>query len=106
MTIRSDGKRIAMIEPARRQFTARQTATTQAGIATLDFGQIYVSIGDPAADGTVPARLYWKPLVTFIWLGACVMALGGAFSLADRRLRFGAPARAKPSAAAAAIAAR
>jgi cytochrome c-type biogenesis protein CcmF len=40
----------------------------------------------------VPARLYWKPLATLIWLGAGVMALGGLLSLADRRLRFGAPA--------------
>jgi cytochrome c-type biogenesis protein CcmF len=34
-------------------------------------------------------------LVTLIWLGAAAMALGGALSLADRRLRFGAAARAK-----------
>jgi cytochrome c-type biogenesis protein CcmF len=106
MTIRSGGAFVAAIEPARRQFPTRQMATTQAGIATIDFGQVYVSIGDPDADGTVPARLYWKPLVTLIWLGACVMALGGALSLADRRLRFGAPARAKSAAAAAAMAAR
>ncbi|MGO9681815.1 MAG: heme lyase CcmF/NrfE family subunit [Beijerinckiaceae bacterium] len=106
MTIRSGGVAVATIEPARRQFQARQMATTQAGIVTLHFGQIYVSIGDPGHDGTVPARLYWKPLVTLIWLGACVMALGGALSLADRRLRFGAPARAKSSATAAALAAR
>ncbi|MGD0640427.1 MAG: heme lyase CcmF/NrfE family subunit [Roseiarcus sp.] len=106
MTIRSGGAFVAAIEPARRQFATRQMATTQAGIATLGLGQIYVSIGDPNADGTVPARLYWKPLVTLIWLGACVMAFGGALSLADRRLRFGAPARAKSAAAAAAVAAR
>ncbi|MBV9588348.1 MAG: heme lyase subunit CcmF, partial [Hyphomicrobiales bacterium] len=37
--------------------------------------------------------LYWKPLVLFIWLGAVVMALGGALSLSDRRLRLGLPAR-------------
>ena len=100
MTIRSGGVYAAAVEPARRQFATRQMATTQAGIATLDFGQVYISIGDPAPDGSVPARLYWKPLVTFIWLGACIMALGGALSLADRRLRFGAPARAKAAAAA------
>jgi cytochrome c-type biogenesis protein CcmF len=106
MTIRSGGEFVAAIEPARRQFSARETTTTQAGIATLDFGQVYVSIGDPAADGAVPARLYWKPLATLIWLGACVMALGGLLSLADRRLRFGAPARAKAPAAAAGAGAR
>ena len=44
-------------------------STTQAGLKTLHFGQVYVSIGDPAPDGCVPARLYWKPLVTLIWLG-------------------------------------
>ncbi len=100
MTVRSGGAVVTRIEPARRQFTARQMATTQAGIATLGFGQLYVSVADPAADGSIPARLYWKPLVTLIWLGACCMAFGGALSLADRRLRFGAPARARAGAAA------
>jgi cytochrome c-type biogenesis protein CcmF len=98
MTARLGGVVVTTIDPARRSFEARQTETTQAGIATLDFGQLYISIADPAADGSVPARLYWKPLVTLIWLGACCMALGGAISLTDRRLRFGAPARAKASA--------
>ncbi len=36
-------------------------------------------------------RLYYKPLVLLIWLGAVVMMLGGALSLSDRRLRIGAP---------------
>jgi cytochrome c-type biogenesis protein CcmF len=40
-------------------------------------------------------RIYHKPLVLLIWLGAVVMALGGALSLSDRRLRVGAP---KPAA--------
>ena len=35
--------------------------------------------------------------MTLIWLGACIMALGGALSLADRRLRIGAPAPAESS---------
>jgi len=100
LTVRSGGAVVTTIEPARRQFAARQMATTQAGIATLNLGQLYVSIADPAADGSIPSRLYWKPLVTLIWLGACCMAFGGAVSLADRRLRFGAPARAKAGAAA------
>ena len=102
MTIRKDGVVVATVEPARRQFAARQMATTQAGIVTLRLGQVYTAIGDPNGDGAVAARLYWKPLVTLIWLGAVVMALGGALSLADRRLRFGAPAPARSAAAAAA----
>jgi len=37
--------------------------------------------------------------VRLIWLGAIVMALGGALSLSDRRLRVGAPRRAQRAAA-------
>jgi cytochrome c-type biogenesis protein CcmF len=102
MTIRKDGAFVATVEPGRRAVAAREMSTTQAGIVTLDLGQVYVAIGDPNDDGAVAARLYWKPLVTLIWLGAMAMALGGALSLADRRLRFGAPAPARSSAAAAA----
>ena len=94
MTIRRGGVVVTTIEPARRDFGARQMATTEAGIATLWLGQLYVSIGDPS-EGAVPARLYWKPLITLIWIGAMIMAFGGVVSLTDRRLRFGAPARAR-----------
>ena len=90
VTVRSGDAVVARIEPARRQFAAREMSTTQAGLKTLHLGQIYVSIADPAPNGSVPARLYWKPLVTLIWLGGAAMALGGVLSLADRRLRFGA----------------
>ncbi len=71
---------------------------SEAGIVTLGLGQIYAAIGESHPDGTVDARLYWKPLVTLIWIGALVMALGGALSLADRRLRGSASrdARARP----------
>jgi cytochrome c-type biogenesis protein CcmF len=97
--IRWGGAIVASVEPAKRFFAARQMSTTQAGIATLWFGQLYISIGDQTGDGIVAARLYWKPLVTLIWLGACLMAFGGALSLADRRLRVGAPAPARGAAA-------
>jgi cytochrome c-type biogenesis protein CcmF len=99
--IRWGGTLVASLEPAKRFFSARQMSTTQAGIATLWFGQLYISIGDQTGEGIVAARLYWKPLVTLIWLGACLMAFGGALSLADRRLRIGAPAPARNAAASA-----
>ena len=92
--IRKGGALVATVDSSKRFFPARQTTTTEAGIVTLNLGQIYISIGDQTGE-TIAARLYWKPLVTLIWIGACVMALGGALSLADRRLRIGAPARPK-----------
>jgi cytochrome c-type biogenesis protein CcmF len=62
---------------------------------TRGASQLYLSLGDTNDDGSVAVRLYHKPLVLLIWLGAVVMMLGGALSLSDRRLRVGAP---KPAA--------
>ena len=97
MAVRASGKQVATVLPARRQFAKPQMTTTQAGIATLGLGQLYISISDPEAEtgDLLPVRLYWKPWVTLIWLGACLMTLGGFVSLADRRLRFGAPVRSR-----------
>ena len=91
------GIRIGDLEPSRRFYATRNMSTTQAGIATLGFGQIYVSIADQKLDGAIDARLYWKPLVSFIWLGALLMAFGGLLSLSDRRLRIGFAKRARTS---------
>ena len=89
------GKSLGQIISAKRIYPARQMPTTEAGISTRGLSQIYVSLGDPAANGGVVVRVWWKPLVTLIWLGAVVMMLGGALSLSDRRLRVGAPAARK-----------
>ena len=58
---------------------------------TRGFSQLYLSLGDVNDDGSVAVRLYYKPMVLLIWIGAIVMMFGGALSLSDRRLRVGAP---------------
>jgi cytochrome c-type biogenesis protein CcmF len=99
MEIRKGDAVVAQIEPAKRFYQARRMARTEAGIATLGLGQIYAAIGESHEDGTIDARLYYKPLVTLIWIGALIMAFGGACSFADRRLRVGIARRAaKPAA--------
>lgn len=62
---------------------------------TRGVSQLYLSLGDANDDGSIAIRLYYKPMVLLIWLGAVIMMVGGAFSLSDRRLRIGAP---KPAA--------
>lgn len=94
-TVRSGGAPIGVLEPSKRTFQARSSSTTEAALLTRGFSQIYLSLGDVGADGSVAVRLYHKPLVLLIWLGAVVMVLGGALSLSDRRLRVGAPRAAR-----------
>jgi cytochrome c-type biogenesis protein CcmF len=89
-TVRKDGE-TAVLEPAKRAFEHREMSTTEAALLTRGFSQLYISLGDSNPDGSTAVRLYHKPLVLLIWLGAVVMVLGGALSLSDRRLRVGAP---------------
>jgi cytochrome c-type biogenesis protein CcmF len=95
---RMNGELVGNMEPSRRTFPSRNMAITQAALMSRGVSQLYLSLGDPNKDGSVPVRLYFKPQVLMIWLGAAFMFVGGALSLSDRRLRIGAPrpAKAKP----------
>jgi len=94
-TVRRHGERIGVMEPAKRTFATRQMTTTEAALLSRGFSQLYVSLGDTNADGSIAVRIYHKPLVLLIWLGCIVMVFGGGLSLSDRRLRVGAPKPAK-----------
>jgi cytochrome c-type biogenesis protein CcmF len=96
---RMNGDLIGVMEPSRRSFPTRNMTTTEAALMTRGVSQLYLSLGDPMQNGNVAVRLYFKPQVLLIWLGAALMFVGGALSLSDRRLRVGAPQPAKAKAA-------
>jgi cytochrome c-type biogenesis protein CcmF len=90
-TVRRGGDVLGVLAPSKRSFATRSTTTTEAALMTRGVSQLYLSLGDQGRDGSIAIRLYHKPLVLLIWLGAVVMVAGAAFSLSDRRLRVGAP---------------
>lgn len=94
-TVREGGNVIGTMQPSKRSFSARSMSTNEAALMHRGFGQLYLSLGDSEANGALAVRLYYKPMVLLIWIGAVVMMLGGALSLSDRRLRIGAPKPAK-----------
>jgi cytochrome c-type biogenesis protein CcmF len=70
-------------------------STSEAALLTRGVSQLYISLGEPTADGGIAVRVYHKPWVLLIWYGPLLMAFGGLLSLSDRRLRVGAPKPAK-----------
>jgi len=96
------GSPVTTLAPSKRAFVVEKSATTEAGIHNSWRGDLYVVLGDELKDGAYSVRVYFNPLVRFIWLGALLMFFAGAVSLSDRRLRVGAPKRAKSKPAAAA----
>jgi cytochrome c-type biogenesis protein CcmF len=98
---RRHGEFIGVLEPSKRKFASRGSTTTESALMARGVSQIYLSLAEVREDGSVAIRLYYKPLVLLIWIGCIVMAIGGAFSLSDRRLRVGAPKPARVKAKAA-----
>src|SRR6266700_2549558 len=96
-TVSLDREPLSAMTPSKRNFTTRGSSTTEAALLTRGASQLYISLGDTAADGAIAVRIYHKPLVLLIWWGPVLMAFGGMLSLSDRRLRVGAPKPAKTS---------
>ena len=82
-----------LIVSEKRFYPSSQTQTTEAGIRGEAMGNLYISVGESATLGAATVRLWWHPLVGWIWGGALIMALGGVLSLSDRRMRLAMPAR-------------
>jgi cytochrome c-type biogenesis protein CcmF len=88
----SGGREVVTFHPSRRMFTVQKSSVTDTAIQTNGLRDLYAVLGEER-DGAAVLRLHVNPLAPWIWFGALVMAAGGALSLADRRLRIGAPAR-------------
>ncbi|MDR3521094.1 MAG: heme lyase CcmF/NrfE family subunit [Acidocella sp.] len=104
VTISDDGKPFLTLHPSRRIFTTPKVITNDAAIHTNGFQDIYVVFADEPAGGGAELRLNRHPLAPEIWFGGLIMALGGALSLSDRRLRVGAPSRKRAAKAAGVVA--
>ena len=82
-----NGKQEFVLEPEKRTYNASGMPMTEAGI---DYGllrDVYVSLGEPLAGGAWSVRIYHKPFVDWLWLGALFLAIGGALAASDRRYR-------------------
>ncbi len=87
---------VTTLRPQKRNYHVRQMPTTEAAIHSLFSGDLYAVIGEPdGKDGQFVTRLYFNPLIAWMWGGALIMAFGAAVSISDRRYRIGAPYKAK-----------
>jgi cytochrome c-type biogenesis protein CcmF len=93
--VERNGTLVNEVNPGRRLYDKPPQPTSEAGIHAAWHGDLYVILGDSQTDGGYSVRIYFHPLVRLIWIGCVVMFIGGALSLTDRRLRVGAPQRAR-----------
>jgi cytochrome c-type biogenesis protein CcmF len=82
------GGKTFVLRPQSRQFFQPEQQTSEAALLTRWNGQLYAVIAQPdERTGKWQIRLWWKPFVTFIWLGGALVAFGGLIALLGRMLR-------------------
>jgi cytochrome c-type biogenesis protein CcmF len=91
ITVTKAGRVICRVQPQRRLYPAGGQTTSEVGLCYQGASHIYVVLGErrAAAEPQWLVRAYWNPWASLIFIGPVIMALGGAVSLSDRRLRLG-----------------
>ncbi|AQR72523.1 heme lyase CcmF/NrfE family subunit [Sphingomonas sp. LM7] len=84
LQVRRGESKMFELLPQQRFFSTPPTTTNEAAITTLLDGQLYTILGQGDDQGRWQIRLWWKPFVTFIWLGGGLIALGGLLALIGR----------------------
>jgi len=79
------GKLFALLTPEKRIYNAERQTTTEAAIRPTLRGDDYAVLGDGDNKIGFTLRLYYKPLVSWIWGGAVIMALGGLLAAFGRQ---------------------
>ena len=81
------GKHIAMMLPEKRTYNQFSMPMTEAAIDGGIFRDLFVALGEPLGQGSWSLRIYHKPFVRWVWMGALLMALGGFLAATDKRYR-------------------
>jgi cytochrome c-type biogenesis protein CcmF len=80
-------KLVTTLRSQKRIYAVRNMPMTEAGIDAGFTRDIYMALGEPLDNESWSVRLYHKPFVRWIWLGAILMAIGGLLAVLDKRYR-------------------
>ena len=81
---------ITKLKPENRFYPIENNFTTEASIHTNLFRDLYIVLGDGNLNDGWVVRIYYNPLVIWIWIGAIIIFLGGITSMSInlKKLRF------------------
>ena len=91
--VEQDGELITTLYPEKRFYPIQAQPMTEAAINPGFTRDVYVALGESLGDNAWAVRLYVKPFIRWIWLGALLMGIGGLLAASDRRYRISSRAR-------------
>jgi len=81
-----DGEKMITLLPEKRLYQTGMPMT-EAAIDPSLTRDLYVALGESLGGGNWSMRIYYKPLVRWIWLGGIMIALGALLGAFDKRYR-------------------
>ena len=91
-----DGDYEVILKPEKRIYQVQKMPMTEAAIDAGFTRDLFIALGEPLDNqGAWAVRIYYKPFIRWIWLGAIIMAIGGLFAACDRRYRLQSRASSK-----------
>jgi cytochrome c-type biogenesis protein CcmF len=99
--VSKNGKMLYELHPEKRIYNASGMPMTEASIQPALFDDIYVALGEPLDEEakTWAVRVFHKPFINWLWIGALFMVIGGFLAAFDRRYRIAVKATAPANAA-------
>ncbi len=87
--ITKGGREISRLHPQKRQYAQRGSTMTEAAIDPGLMRDLYVSLGEPLDQSgqAWAVRVYHKPFIRWIWLGAILITAGGLLAAGNKRYR-------------------
>jgi cytochrome c-type biogenesis protein CcmF len=96
----SGGRLVCDARPARRTYDVGGETVSRVALCPTLLTDLYIVVGERRVSGQGSAWLvrgFINPWVRLVFLGPLLMALGGAMSLSDRRLRLAVGRRTVPA---------
>ena len=87
VSVSQEGKKIALLQPEKRNYWVQRSVLTEAGIKTELSRDIFVALGEDLGAGRWSLRAQIRPLINWVWIAAFLMALGGLIAALDKRYR-------------------
>ena len=73
--------------PQKRVYSGKSNPMTDASIDKTLFRDLYAALGEELGGGAWSMRVYYKPMIRWIWLGTLFMTFGGILAVSDKRYR-------------------
>ena len=77
----NEKKIVTKLKPENRFYPVKNNFTTEASIHTNLFRDLYIVLGEGNLNDGWTVRIYYNPLVIWIWIGSIVIFMGGIVSM-------------------------